>query len=57
MPFWKRVQFWVYFDLSEEVGRGKGSWKGGTVGFSEEMLPGDSVADVVQRAAEKGRGR
>lgn len=28
-------------DFSAEVGRGKGSWKGGTVGHSIEMLPGE----------------
>lgn len=57
LPFWRRVEHWVYFDLSDEIGETTGSWKGGTVGFSEEMLPGDSVQDVVQRAARKGRGR
>ena len=57
LPFWKRVEHWVYFHLDDEIGRGKGSWKGGTIGFSEAMLPGDSIADVVQRAARKGRGR
>lgn len=57
LPWWRRVEHWVDFRLSEEVGRGKGSWKGGTVGFSEEMLPGDRIADVVHRAARKGRGR
>jgi len=57
LPFLKRIEFLVEFELDDEVGRGTGSWKGGTVGFSERMLPGDRVADVVERAARKGRGR
>lgn len=57
LPFWMWVSYHVYFDLSDEVGRGKGSWKGGTVGFSEELLPGDYIHEVVARAARKGRGR
>ena len=57
LPFLKRVEFWVKFRLSDEIGPGKGSWKGGAIGFNEQMLPGDKVEDVVQRAARKGRGR
>jgi len=56
LPFWKRVEFCVYFDLSQEVGERTGSWKGGTVGFSEQLWPGDTVAEVVERAAQKSRG-
>lgn len=57
LKWWKRVEYHVAFSLNDEVGKGKGSWKGGTVGFSEEMLSGDDVAAVVSRACAKGRGR
>lgn len=57
LPFLKRVQYYVEFRLNNEVGPRSGSWKGGTIGFSEELLPGDRIADVVNRAAGKGRGR
>lgn len=57
LSFWKRVEYWVEFRLDAEVGHGTGSWKGGTMGFSERIWPGDSVEDVVRRAASKGRGR
>lgn len=57
LPFWRRIDYSVAFSLDEEVGRGKGSWKGGTVGFSHAMLPGDSIREVVNRACKEGRGR
>ena len=57
VPRYRRTDYSVYFDLSDEVGNGKGSWKGGTVGFSETLLPGDSIEIVVGKAARKNRGR
>lgn len=57
LPWWKKVEFYVDVRLDEEIGPRKGSWKGGTVGFCETMLPGDRIADVLQRASREGRGR
>ena len=39
--------------FSEEVGPEKGSWKGGTVGHSTEMLPGESCEEAFRRYCEK----
>lgn len=35
--------------FSGETGRGKGSWKGGTVGHGIEMLPGDTHESAFRR--------
>jgi len=40
--------------FSEEVGPGKGSWKGGTVGHSIEMLPGETPEQAFRRYCELG---
>lgn len=40
-------------NFSKEVGREKGSWKGGTVGHSIEMLDGELHAEAFQRYAAK----
>jgi len=39
--------------FSSEVGRGKGSWKGGTVGHSIDMLPGETVEAAFRRYCEQ----
>lgn len=36
-------------DFSNEVGPGKGSWKGGTVGHGIDMLPGETPEDAFRR--------
>lgn len=40
--------------FSAEVGRGKGSWKGGTLGHSIEMLPGETPQQAFERYCAKG---
>jgi len=40
-------------DFSSEVGPEKGSWKGGTVGHSIEMLPNELHEDAFKRYCEK----
>lgn len=40
-------------EYSDEVGREKGSWKGGTVGCSIEMLPGELHESAMKRHCEK----
>lgn len=57
LPFWQRVEWWVDVHLDTEIGPGRGTWKGGTVGFSTALLPGDDVATALKRAASEGRGR
>lgn len=42
-------------DFSSEVGRKKGSWKGGTVGHNIDMQPGESVeAAFIRYCAKQG---
>ena len=36
-------------NFSEEVGNRRGSWKGGTVGCSTRMLPGDTPFQALRR--------
>ncbi|MGF6738471.1 hypothetical protein [Paraburkholderia atlantica] len=44
-----RVQRSLDIAFSKEVGRKKGSWKGGTIGHSIEMLPGELHAEAFAR--------
>lgn len=39
--------------FSSEVGKRKGSWKGGTVGHSNSMLPGERHEDAFRRYCEQ----
>ena len=46
--------------FSAEVGPGKGSWKGGTIGHGIDMLPGETARQAFERYCAKGytrRGR
>ena len=40
-------------EFSSEVGKKKGSWKGGTVGHSIDMLPNEKHEDAFKRYCEK----
>lgn len=40
-------------EFSAEVGKEKGSWKGGTVGHGIEMMPGESHADAFERYCQQ----
>jgi hypothetical protein len=44
-----RISRTVDLDFSKEVGRRKGSWKGGTVGHAVDLLPGESVEFAFRR--------
>ena len=44
-----RVRRSLDIDFSREVGREKGSWKGGTIGHGIEMLPGESNEQAFRR--------
>lgn len=43
--------------FSAEVGPGKGSWKGGTIGHGIDMLPGESPKEAFQRYCSKSHER
>ena len=43
--------------FSEEVGPGKGSWKGGTLGHGIDMLDGETPEQAFRRYCEKGYNR
>lgn len=44
-----KVRRSLYLQFSSEVGRRKGSWKGGTIGHSIDMLPGELHEDAFRR--------
>ncbi len=54
-PHWLRwlpIGVWkegIYFEFSEEMGNQRGTWKGGVVGSSQSMFPGESVDQCVAR--------
>lgn len=48
-----RIQRSLNIDFSEEVGPEKGSWKGGTVGHSIDMLPGELHEDAFRRYCQQ----
>ena len=43
----------VDLKFSSEVGRRKGSWKGGTIGHSCEISPGEHVQEALERYCAK----
>lgn len=47
--FSKRVERSLMLDFSCEVGKRKGSWKGGTIGHSITMKPGEDAQDSFAR--------
>jgi hypothetical protein len=46
---WKLVRKSINIEFSDEVGERSGSWKGGTVGCSYEMNPGETPLDALRR--------
>lgn len=40
---------WIDVQFSDEVGERTGSWKGGTIGCSYTMLPGETPLDTLRR--------
>jgi hypothetical protein len=48
-PFFKEVRRTIEIDFSEEVGKKKGSWKGGVTGCSYELLPDEDPLDCLMR--------
>jgi len=48
-----RVSRSLAINYSEEVGKDKGSWKGGTVGCGIDMLPNETAESAFRRHCEK----
>lgn len=48
-----RIKKSLSLEFSEEVGREKGSWKGGTIGHGIDMEPGESVRHCWARYCDK----
>jgi len=40
---------YIEVEFDGEVGRGKGSWKGGTIGCSYNMLPNETPEECIKR--------
>ena len=45
----KKVRRYIEIEFSKEVGPGKDSWKGGVVGCSFDLLPGETPEDCIRR--------
>ena len=48
-PFLTRTSQVIDIEFSDEVGERTGSWKGGTIGCSYEMLPTDTIESCLRR--------
>lgn len=46
---WKRLSRYINIDFDHEVGERSGSWKGGALGCSYDMLPDESPLDCLRR--------
>jgi hypothetical protein len=51
----KKVSRCISIDFDKEVGEGSGSWKGGCVGCSYEMLPGETPEQTLRRIERERR--
>lgn len=52
-PFLTKVRQEIDIDFSDEVGERTGSWKGGTMGCSYEMLPNDTIETCLRRMEQE----
>lgn len=48
-PFFTKHSQVIDIEFNDEVGERSGSWKGGTIGCSYEMLPDDTIATCLRR--------
>ena len=56
--FWPaKIRRDLDLSFSAEVGPGKGSWKGGTIGHGIDMLPGETPQQSFERYCAKGYDR
>lgn len=49
LPIFKHTRKYLNINLTDEIGEGVDSWKGGVTGFSGEMLPGEDPHTAYQR--------
>jgi hypothetical protein len=54
IPIFRKIRKYIDIDFSQEVGTEKGSWKGGTIGIGETLLPGETPLECLRRV-EKTR--
>jgi hypothetical protein len=45
----KKVERYIEIVFEKEVGKGKGSWKGGVVGCGYDLLPGETPMNCIKR--------
>ena len=48
-PFFTKTVQVIDIEFNDEVGERSGSWKGGTLGCSYEMLPDDTIETCLRR--------
>jgi len=48
-PFLTKTRTCIDIEFDNEVGEGSGSWKGGVIGCSYDLLPGESVEECLRR--------
>lgn len=48
-PFWEDRRDYIEIIFDKEVGKEKGSWKGGCIGCSYNLLPGESAVNCLKR--------
>lgn len=46
---WRRLSRYIDVTFSDEVGERSGSWKGGVLGCSHDMRPGETALDTLRR--------
>lgn len=51
----KKIKRSIRIEFSSEVGRDKGSWKGGCIGCGYELLPSESPMDCIKRMEKERR--
>lgn len=49
LPWPRKTSTCICVQFSEEVGEGRGSWKGGTLGCGYELKPGESPLECLRR--------
>ena len=47
--WFKMVKRYIEIEFDGEVGKGKGSWKGGCIGCSYNLLPGETPEECIKR--------
>ena len=47
--WFKIVKRYIEIEFDGEVGKGKGSWKGGCIGCSYELLPNETSEECIRR--------